>query len=88
MMSVVTTVLNADTFAATPAMNDAISPVSAMPSMPLGRYSFISSGMALLYSRFGSPPPRPLIFHSAIMPGTTTTKGISSLGNAPISGVR
>ena len=36
-MSVVTTVLNADTFAATPAMNEAIRPVSAIPSMPFGR---------------------------------------------------
>src|SRR5215470_6282874 len=55
--SVVTTVLNALTFAATPAMNDAIRPVSAIPSMPLGRYSFISSGIALLYSMFGWSEP-------------------------------
>ena len=48
-----TTVLNADTFAATPAMNAAISPTSASPSMPLGRYWFISSGIALLASMFG-----------------------------------
>ena len=48
MMSVVTTVLNADTLAATPAMNEAMRPVMASPSMPFGRYSFISSGSALL----------------------------------------
>src|SRR3954469_1632987 len=72
--SVVTTVLNAETFAATPAMKDAIRPVSATPSMPLGRYSFISSGMALLYS--SSPdPPRPWIFQRAIMPGMTMIAG-------------
>ena len=48
MMSVVTTVLNAETLAATPAMNEAMRPVMASPSMPFGRYSFISSGSALL----------------------------------------
>src|SRR3954451_25073361 len=45
--SVVTTVLNALTFSGTPAMNDAIRPVSAIPSIPLGRYWFINSGTEL-----------------------------------------
>src|SRR5215211_3060967 len=35
----------------------------ATPSMPLGRYSLISSGMALLYSRSGLSPPEPLDRH-------------------------
>ena len=83
-----TTVLNAETLAATPAMNDAISPVSAIPSMPLGRYSFISSGIALLYSMFGWSQPRPGITTSAIMPGRIITNGRNSFGTAPISGVR
>jgi hypothetical protein len=41
-------VLKADTFAATPAMKAAIRPVTAIPSIPEGRYSAISAGMALL----------------------------------------
>src|SRR6187399_2649933 len=86
--SVVTTVLNAETFAATPAMNEAIRPVSAIPSMPLGRYMFISSGIALLYSMFGSLEPSLGITTRAIMPGTIITDGRNSFGIAPISGVR
>src|SRR3954454_4647796 len=85
--SVVTTVLNALTFAATPAMNEAIRPVSAIPSMPLGRYLLISSGIELLYCRF-SPVPRCGITTSAIAPGRIITKGRNSFGTAPISGVR
>ena len=82
-----TTVLNADTLAATPAMNDAIRPVSAMPSMPLGRYSFISSGIALLYCN-SSVVPSFGITTSAIMPGRIMMNGRKSFGIAPISGVR
>jgi hypothetical protein len=87
-MSVVTTVLKADTLAATPAMNDAMRPVIARPSMPFGRYWFISSGTTLLYSRFGSPPPMFGITAIAIRPGKTMMNGSSSFGNAPMSGVR
>jgi hypothetical protein len=47
-MSYVNTVLNPLTLAAMPAMKDAIRPVTAMPSTPLGSRSFISSGIALL----------------------------------------
>ena len=54
-----TTVLKAETFAATPAMNAASRPVIASPSMPLGRYSFISSGIALLYCRSGFVAAQP-----------------------------
>ena len=82
-----TTVLNADTLAATPAMNEAIRPVSAIPSMPLGRYLFISSGIALLYCR-SSVVPSLGITTSAIMPGRIITNGRKSFGIAPISGVR
>jgi hypothetical protein len=85
----VTTVLKADTLAATPAMKDAMSPVIARPSMPFGRYSFISSGNALLNARFGSSAlPMLGITISAIMPGTIMMSGSTSFGNAPISGVR
>src|SRR4051812_18947582 len=89
MMSVVTTVLNADTFAATPAMNDAMRPVMASPSMPFGRYLFISRGSALLNARFGSLVlPIFGITIKATMPGTIMMNGSTSFGNAPISGVR
>ena len=89
MRSVVTTVLKADTLAATPAMNEAMRPVIAKPSMPFGRYSFISSGSALLYARFGSSAlPMFGITTSAIMPGTIMMNGSTSFGKAPISGVR
>src|ERR1044072_805962 len=84
--SVVTTVLNADTLAATPAMNEAIRPVSAIPSMPLGRYLFISSGIALLNCS-SSVVPSLGITISAMMPGRIITKGRKSFGIAPISGV-
>ena len=83
-----TTVLNADTLAATPAMNAASRPASAIPSMPLGRYSFISSGIALLYSLSGSSPPRPGTVASATRPGMIVTAGMKTFGKAPISGVR
>ena len=75
-----TTVLNADTFAATPAMNAAIRPTSASPSIPFGRYSFISSGIALLYSMFGSSPPSPSIVTSATRPGMTVIAGMKIFG--------
>jgi hypothetical protein len=85
----VTTVLNADTLAATPAMNAAISAVTARPSIPLGRYSAISAGMALLYSWPGwEPDPKPFTVTSATRPGITTSSGMNSLGKAAISGVR
>ena len=80
--------LKALTLAATPAMNAAISPVSASPSIPFGKYSFISSGIALLYCSSGSSPPSPLTTTTAIMPGMIVMAGASSFGNAPISGVR
>jgi hypothetical protein len=89
MMSVVTTVLKADTLAATPAMKDAIRPVMASPSMPFSRYLFISSGSALLKARFGSLVlPMFGMTTRAIMPGTIMMNGNASFGNAPISGVR
>ena len=75
-----TTVLNADTLAATPAMNAAIRPTSASPSMPLGRYSFISSGIALLYSMLGASEPRPGITISATSPGITVMNGMKIFG--------
>ena len=75
-----TTVLNADTLAATPAMNAAIRPTSASPSIPFGRYSFISSGMALLYSMFGASEPRPGITISATRPGMTVMNGMKIFG--------
>src|SRR4051812_4459705 len=86
--SYVITVLNALTFAATPAMNAASRPATARPSIPFGKYWPISSGIALLYWRSGSLPPRPLIEATAIMPGMIVMAGASSFGNAPISGVR
>ena len=48
--------------------------------MPLGRYSFISSGIALLYSMFGSSLPRPLIVTSATRPGMIVTAGMKIFG--------
>src|SRR3954469_13417076 len=84
---VVTTVLNALTFAATPAMNDAIRPVSAIPSIPLGRYWFINSGTELLYWS-ASVVPSFGTTTSAIMPGRIMMNGRKSFGIAPISGVR
>jgi hypothetical protein len=42
----VKTVLNELTLAAMPAMNAASRPANAMPSVPLGRYSFINIGIA------------------------------------------
>ena len=48
-MSAVNTVLKDDTLAAMPAMNAASSPVTAMPSTPLGSNSRMSSGIASLY---------------------------------------
>ena len=83
-----TTVLNALTFAATPAMKEAIRPVSAIPSIPFGRYLSIRSGIALLYSMFGSLPPRPGITARAMMPGRIMMNGRKSFGIAPMSGVR
>jgi hypothetical protein len=44
----VKTVLKPLTLAAMPAMNEAIRPVTATPSTPLGSRSFISNGIALL----------------------------------------
>ena len=61
-------------------MNAAIRPVSAIPSMPLGRYSSISSGIALLYSMLGWPPPRPGITASATRPGMIVTNGMKIFG--------
>src|SRR3954453_7738523 len=82
------TVLNALTFAATPAMNAASRPATARPSIPFGKYWPIRSGIALLYWRSGSLPPRPFTEAMAIMPGMIVIAGASSFGNAPISGVR
>ena len=72
--------LKAETLAATPAMNAASRPTSATPSMPLGRYSFISSGIALLYCLSGSSPPRPGITASATSPGMIVTAGMKIFG--------
>jgi hypothetical protein len=74
-------VLKADTFAATPAMKAAIRPVTAMPSIPEGRYSAISAGMALLYSVAGLEPlPKSLTVTSATRPGITTSAGMKIFG--------
>ncbi len=69
-------------------MNAASRPVSASPSIPFGKYSRISSGIALLYCSASSSPPRPLTTTTAIIPGMIVMAGASSFGNAPISGVR
>ena len=48
--------------------------------MPLGRYSFMSSGIALLYSMFGASLPSPRMVTSAIRPGMTVTAGMKIFG--------
>ena len=48
----------------------------------------ISSGIALLYSMFGSLLPSAGIVTSATRPGITVMAGMKIFGNAPISGVR
>jgi hypothetical protein len=69
-------VLKADTFAATPAMKAAISPVTAIPSIPDGKYSTISAGTALLYVVAGLDSlPKSLTVTSATRPGMTTRAG-------------
>ena len=75
-----TTVLKAETFAATPAMNAAIRPTSASPSMPLGRYWFISSGIALFASMFGASDGKFGITISATRPGITVMNGMKIFG--------
>src|SRR3954469_16574025 len=69
-----------------PAMNAARSPVMATPSTPVGRYLFISPGMASLY---GSPPDSPIPGSSstAAMPGMTIANGMKIFGNEPTIGV-
>ena len=63
--------------------------MTASPSIPLGRYSAISAGIALLYSWPGcGPVPKPLTVTSATRPGITTSSGMNSFGKAAISGVR
>jgi len=52
-------VLKAVTFAATPAMKAASSPVMATQSIPLGRYLEIRMGMALLNRRSPVLAPAP-----------------------------
>jgi hypothetical protein len=74
-------VLKADTFAATPAMKAAIRPVTAIPSIPEGRYSTISAGMALLYVVAGvASLPKSLTVTSATSPGMITSAGMKILG--------
>src|SRR6266566_1134107 len=85
-MSYVHTALKEDTFAAMPAMNAASRPVIATPSTPVGRYLFISAGIASLYWR---PPasPMPGISRAAAMPGMTMPSGMMAFGYAPMMGV-
>ena len=74
------TVLNDVTLAATPAMKAASRPVTAMPSMPSGRYLPMSSGIALLYCRSALLPPRPLTVTSATRPGMIVSAGMKIFG--------
>jgi hypothetical protein len=74
-----------------PAMNAAISPAMAMPSMPLGRRSRMRSRMESLNSTPSAASPAFNAWVSAtetpaIMPGITTMKGTNILGNAPMMG--
>ena len=84
-----TTVLNAVTFAATPAMNAAISATIAIPSIPWGKNWAIRCGIAVLYwtERF-LPTPRPWTVATAIRPGRMMIAGRKIFGYAAISGVR
>ncbi len=75
-----TTVLKAVTLAATPAMKAASSPAMATPSIPIGRYLPISSGIAALYWRLGSDLPSPLIATSATSPGMIVSAGMKIFG--------
>ena len=89
--------LNAETLAAIPAMNAAISPVIARPSRPLGNTSRIrSSRESLNFTSPDAPPgtvsPALVLAISvtrtaAIMPGMIVMKGTNILGKAPMIGV-
>ena len=60
---------------------DASITVTAMPSIPDGRYSAISAGIALLYSVPGVEPlPKSSTVTSAIRPGITTSAGMKIFG--------
>ena len=73
--------LNDVTFAATPAMKAASSPVTAMPEHALGEVACpMSSGIALLYCRSGFLPPRPLTVTSATRPGMIVSAGMKIFG--------
>lgn len=77
--------LNAEIFAAIPAMNAASRPAKAIPSRPFGRRSRIRYSMA----SFGSAEPSisGVTVAPAIMPGMTTMNGTNIFGNAPMIGV-
>ena len=76
-----TTVLNAVTFAATPAMNAASRPTIAIPNIPLGNHCPIRCGIAVLYwfERL-LPTPRPCTVTTATSPGRMMMNGRKILG--------
>ena len=97
-MSTLKTVLNAEIFAAIPAMNAASRPVIATPVRPVGnRLRMRNSTESLYWTKLPDAPPATFspAFMRAIsgtrtaasMPGKTVRKGTSIFGKAPIIGV-